>query len=61
MLGSVARRLYADRIGMILTVGDDAGPAAFEQLPTIEVGGLPDEAAASCSSVAAARNSTRWR
>ena len=40
--GFVARRLYADRVGLILTVGDAAGPLAFQQLPTIEVGGLPE-------------------
>src|ERR1700734_2666522 len=31
---------------MILTVGDEHEPAAFAQLPTINVGGLPDDAAA---------------
>ncbi len=41
----VARRLYADRVGLILTL-DENEPAAFEQLPTIHVGGLPDDAAA---------------
>jgi DNA-binding CsgD family transcriptional regulator len=46
VLGFVARRLYADRVGIILTVGDEHEPPAFAQLPTIEVGGLPDEAAA---------------
>jgi DNA-binding CsgD family transcriptional regulator len=45
-LGFVARRLYADRVGMILTVDGSAGTPAFEQLPAIEVGGLPDDAAA---------------
>ena len=44
--GAVARRLYADRVGVILTVDGSAGPPAFEQLPAIEVGGLPDDAAA---------------
>ncbi len=45
VLGFVARRLYADRVAMILTVGDAGAPPAFEQLPTIDVGGLPDDAA----------------
>jgi DNA-binding CsgD family transcriptional regulator len=45
-LGFVARRLYADRVGMILTVGEGCGPSAFGQLPAIEVGGLTDDAAA---------------
>src|SRR5258708_4156984 len=45
VLGFVARRLYADRVGMIFTVGDTGEPPAFQQLPTIEVGGLPDNAA----------------
>jgi DNA-binding CsgD family transcriptional regulator len=46
VIGFVARRLYADRVGMILTLTGDSEPAVFEQLPTIEVGGLPDDAAA---------------
>ena len=46
VLGFVARRLYADRVGIILTVGDEHEPPAFAQLPTLEVGGLPDDAAA---------------
>ncbi|HTX84875.1 MAG TPA: LuxR family transcriptional regulator [Streptosporangiaceae bacterium] len=46
VLGFVARRLYADRIGLILTVGERGGPQEFEQLRTVEVGGLPDDAAA---------------
>src|SRR5258706_541248 len=46
VLGCVARRLYADRVGVILTVDASAGSPAFEQLPAIEVGGLPVDAAA---------------
>ena len=46
VLGFVARRLYADRVAMILTVGDEHEPPAFAQLPTIDIGGLPDDAAA---------------
>jgi DNA-binding CsgD family transcriptional regulator len=46
VLGFVARRLYADRVAMILTVGDEHEPPAFAQLPTVDVGGLPDDAAA---------------
>jgi hypothetical protein len=46
VLGFVARRLHADRVGLILTVGEGGGPSAFGQLPAIEVGGLTDDAAA---------------
>ena len=46
VLGFVARRLYADRVAMILTVDDEHEPPAFARLPTIDVGGLPDDAAA---------------
>lgn len=46
VLGFVARRLYAERIGMILTTDDAGEPAAFGHLPTVEVGALPDDAAA---------------
>jgi DNA-binding CsgD family transcriptional regulator len=45
VLGAVARRLYADRVGVILTIRRNAKSLAFEQFPTIEVGGLPDDAA----------------
>jgi DNA-binding CsgD family transcriptional regulator len=45
-LGFVARRLYADRVGMILTVPEAAESTAFQQLPTINVRGLPEDAAA---------------
>ena len=46
VLGFVARRLYADRVAMILTVDDEHEPPAFAQLPTIDIGGLPADAAA---------------
>lgn len=46
VLGFVARRLYADRVGMILAIGDTCELPAFGQLPTVEVGGLPESAAA---------------
>ncbi len=46
VLGFMARRLYADRVGMILTVRDTGAPAAFERLRTIDIAGLPDDAAA---------------
>jgi DNA-binding CsgD family transcriptional regulator len=45
VLGCAARRLYADRVGMIVTVDGSTESPAFEQLPVIEVGGLPEEAA----------------
>jgi DNA-binding CsgD family transcriptional regulator len=46
VLGFVARRLYADPVGLIVTVEGDASSPAFEQLPKVDVGGLPDDAAA---------------
>jgi hypothetical protein len=46
VLGFVARRLYADRVGMILTVTDSGEPPPFRQLPTIEVDSLAADAAA---------------
>src|SRR5215469_5578522 len=45
VLGFVARRLYADRVGMIMTVGDTGVPPEFQRLPAVYVDGLPDEAA----------------
>src|SRR5262249_32426023 len=42
VLGFVARRLYADRVGFIAAVGESAAPPVFGQLPAITVGGLPD-------------------
>ena len=42
VLGFVARRLYADRVGFIAGVGEPASQQVFEQLPTITVDGLPD-------------------
>jgi DNA-binding NarL/FixJ family response regulator len=42
VLGFVARRLYADRVGVIAGVGEPAAQQVFEQLPAITVDGLPD-------------------
>ena len=42
VLGFVARRLYADRVGLIAGVGEPAVQQVFEQLPAITVDGLPD-------------------
>jgi DNA-binding NarL/FixJ family response regulator len=42
VLGFVARRLGADRVGFIAGVGEPAARPVFEQLPAITVGGLPD-------------------
>ena len=42
VLGFVARRLYADRVGFIAGVGEPAAQPVFEQLPAISVDGLPD-------------------
>src|SRR5215813_590079 len=44
-LGFLARRLYADRVCMILAVDDTGVPPAFQRLPAIDVCGLPDDAA----------------
>src|SRR5215469_7373674 len=44
-LGCVARRLYADQVGIILTVDRSAAWPVFEDLPAIEVGGLPGDSA----------------
>jgi DNA-binding CsgD family transcriptional regulator len=46
MLGFIARRLYADRVGMLFTVRDGEGQAAaLAGLPDVVLGGLPEEAA----------------
>jgi DNA-binding CsgD family transcriptional regulator len=42
VLGFVARRLCADRVGFIAGVGEPAALRVFEQFPTITVDGLPD-------------------
>ena len=53
VLGFVARRLCADRVGFIAAVGEPAAQLVLEQLPTITVDGLPDaEARQLLSSVA---------
>src|SRR5215510_11419807 len=47
VLGFLARRLYADRVGMVFTVREGEGQAAgLAGLPELVVGGLPDQAAA---------------
>ena len=46
MLGFIARRLYADRVGMLFTVREGEGQAgALAGLPQLVLGGLPEEAA----------------
>ena len=46
VLGFVARRLYADRVGMLFTVREGEGQAAvLAGLPELMLGGLPEEAA----------------
>jgi DNA-binding CsgD family transcriptional regulator len=46
MLGFIARRLYADRAGMLFTVREGEGQAgALAGLPELVLGGLPGEAA----------------
>jgi DNA-binding CsgD family transcriptional regulator len=41
VLAFVARRLYADRVGMVIAVGEPAPARAFEHLPAVLVSGLP--------------------
>jgi DNA-binding CsgD family transcriptional regulator len=45
-LAFAARRLYADRVGMIVTIAEPATLQLFEGLPAVVVGGLPDAEAA---------------
>jgi DNA-binding CsgD family transcriptional regulator len=40
-LGFVARRLYADPVGMVIAVGGHESANVFEQLPAVSVDGLP--------------------
>ena len=42
VLGFVARRLYADRVGFIVAVGEPSESQVIEQLPVITMEGLPD-------------------
>jgi DNA-binding CsgD family transcriptional regulator len=42
-LGFVARRLYADRVAVLIAVGERTPEDAFGQLPAVRVGGLPRE------------------
>ena len=58
VLGFVARRLYADRVGMLFTVRtEEGGAAALAGLPELTLGGLPEEeasellAASACAGV----------
>jgi hypothetical protein len=44
-LGFVARRLSADRVGMLLAIRDDEQQPAFEGLAELPLAGLPDDAA----------------
>ncbi len=37
----VARRLYADRVGMVIAITQPEPADAFEQLPALQLGGLP--------------------
>jgi DNA-binding CsgD family transcriptional regulator len=46
VLGFIARRLYADRVGMLFTFREgERGAAALAGLPELIIGGLPPEAA----------------
>ena len=55
VLGFVARRLYADRVGMLFTVREGEGQAAaLAGLPELMLGGLDGEAAGELLAVSAA-------
>ena len=55
MLGFIARRLYADRVGMLFTVREGEGQAgALAGLPELMLGGLPEEAASELVAASAA-------
>jgi DNA-binding CsgD family transcriptional regulator len=46
VLGFVARRLLADQVGMLLAIrGEEEGPAVFQGLPELAIGGLAEQAA----------------
>jgi AAA ATPase domain len=46
VLAFAARRLYADRVAMIIAVGEPDTLRAFDQLPAVLIGPLPDAEAA---------------
>jgi DNA-binding CsgD family transcriptional regulator len=55
VLGFIARRLYADRVGMLFTVREGEGQAAvLAGLPGLTLGGLPGEVAGELLAVSAA-------
>jgi DNA-binding CsgD family transcriptional regulator len=54
VLGFIARRLYADRVGMVFTVREaEDSAAALADLPELAVGGLPEEVAGELLAVSA--------
>ena len=56
VLGFVARRLYADQVGMLFTVREREGQAAaLAGLPELMLSGLPEEVGVSCWPSAGAR------
>ena len=55
VLGFIARRLYADRVGVLFTVREGEGQAAaLAGLPELMLGGLPEEVAGELLAVSAA-------
>ena len=59
-LGFVARRLYADRVAVLIAAGEPSPGHAFGQLPAVRVGALPpDEACQLLRSAARARVNDR--
>jgi DNA-binding CsgD family transcriptional regulator len=55
VLGFIARRLYADRVGVLFTVREGEGQAAaLAGLPELMLGGLPEEVAGDLLAVSAA-------
>ena len=55
VLGFVARRLFADPVGMLFAVREGRRRAAFEGLAELRLGGLPEEAARELLAAAAGR------
>ena len=53
VLGFVARRLYADQVGVLFTVREGEDPAALAGLPQLRLSGLPEQVAGELLAAAA--------